>query len=107
MSTKIEAEMINEFIEEKHDFETQMTIDFAKAILDCELQKKRVGEDIKDIKAEAKENGIQIQHVMKALKAIKDELKADELEKRENEAMYDLLLQDPDIRFKAESLLAK
>jgi uncharacterized protein (UPF0335 family) len=105
--SKTDAEMVEEFITDKQDFETQMTLDFAKAILDCELQKKTIGEDIKDIKAEAKENGIQVQYVMKAVKALKAEMKADELEKREHESMMELLLEDSDIRFKIENLISK
>jgi len=104
---KSEEEMIEDFIETKKTHEEELTLQFAKAILDCELQKKEIGEDIKEIKSEAKENGIMVQQVMKAVKTLKQEIKTDELEKRETENLYDLLVEDSDIIFKIESLLSK
>jgi uncharacterized protein (UPF0335 family) len=102
-----EQQMIDEFITSKQSHEEQLTLDFARAILDCELQKKEITDDIKVIKQEAKDNGILVQHVMKAVKALKQEIKTDELDKRETQAMLDLLGADSDIRFKIESLLVK
>ena len=100
-------EMINNFISTKQNNEEALTLDFARAILDCELQKKEIADDIKAIKDDAKVNGILVQHVMKAVKALKQEIKTDELDKRETQAMFDLLASDNDIRFKIESLLTK
>lgn len=101
-----EQEMIEEFIENKKSHEEQLTIDAAKAILDCELRKKDIAQDIKEIKQQAKDEGVLIGQVMKAVKAIKAELKADVLEKKEQESMYKLLFEDSDVRFKIESLVS-
>ena len=102
-----EHEMINDFLEKKQTDETQMILDFAMALLDCEIQKKEISEDIKVIKTEAKENGILVKQVMSAVAVLKKEMKQDELDKRESVAMYELLSSTPDILYKIETLLEK
>jgi uncharacterized protein (UPF0335 family) len=101
---KTDAEMVDEFIVTKVDFETKTTLEAANAILDCELKKKLIAEEIKDIKTEAKVNGVQVQQITKAIKAIKTNMKRSDIEKRDDETMYDLLLENADIRFKIENL---
>ena len=102
-----ELKMIEDFIVNKKSAEEQLVIDFAIAILDCELQKKRISEDIIDIKKEAKANGAQVNHIMKALKALKDELKQDELNKLESTNALSILNENSDIKFKIHQLLSK
>ena len=80
-----DLEMINNFIETKKTDEERLTLDFAKQILDYDIQKKRIGEDIKDIKKEAKANGISVAQVIKVVKVLKQETKIDSLEKKEFE----------------------
>jgi uncharacterized protein (UPF0335 family) len=106
MSEK-ELQMIEDFIETKRSAEEQMVIDFAIAILDCELQKKRISEDISDIKKEAKANGAQVNNIMKALKELKDELKIDDLNKRENSNILSIIGENSDVKFKIHQLIAK
>ena len=104
---KTHDEMVKEFITEKKDHETQVTIDFAKAILDCEIQKKEITDTVKDIKAEAKAEGILVKQVMKAVASIKNAKKLTDLEKVEHDDMVELLSSDSDIMFKMETLSIK
>lgn len=104
---KTDTEMIEEFITNKNTHETQLIIDFAKAILDCEIQKKEIQNNIKDIKASAKDESIQVKQVMSAVAAMKKELKTPDIDKKETQEMYDILYADSDIRFKIDSLVSK
>jgi uncharacterized protein (UPF0335 family) len=106
-TTKTQAEMVEEFITEKKDHETKLTLDFAKAILDCEIQKKDIADTVKDIKAEAKAEGILVKQVMKAVTSIKNAKKLTDLEKAEHDDMVELLSSDSDIMFKMETLSIK
>jgi uncharacterized protein (UPF0335 family) len=105
MSDKTQKEMVDEFITDKQEFDEQQTIDFAKAILDCEIQKKEIADTIKDIKAEAKVVGVQVQQVLKSVKDIKAYYKMSDVDRQDNEDMKDILNQDADIRFKIETLM--
>ena len=101
-----DKKMVEDFIVNKKSHEEQLTLDFAKAIIDCEIQKKEITEDVKEIKKEAKDNGIQVQYVMKAVKALKAYIKTEDLEKREVDSLYDMLADDADIKFKLETLVS-
>jgi len=100
-----DKEMIEEFIDTKRTEEEKMTIDFAKAILDYEIQKKLINNDIKDIKKEAKVNGIQVKSIMKVINDLKKAMKVSEMEQIENENIRALLIEDSDIKFKIETLI--
>lgn len=104
---KTDSEMIEEFIVQKNTHELQLILDFAKAILDCELQKKEINKTIKDIKADAKDESIQVKQVMNAVAEMKKEFKTNEIDKKDTSDMFDILYADADIRFKMESLVSK
>ena len=52
-----------------------LTISFAERYLRLQLQKKAVGEDIKELKREFEEQGLPTRQVIKALDRIRKELK--------------------------------
>lgn len=99
--------MINEFIEQRENEEQELILQFATAILDCELRKKEATEDIKEIKKDAKANGVLVKKVMEAFTQIKKQLKTDDFEKSQTEEMVELLISNPDVMYKLESLVAK
>lgn len=104
---KTDAEMISDFIINKDNHENQLIIDFAKTILDFELQKKDIQNSIKDVKAMAKDESIQVKKVMDAVALLKKEIKTPDVDKKETMEMYDILYSDSDIRFKIDSLVSK
>lgn len=64
-----------DFIQDRATKEQNLTIDFAIAILQKEYLKKLIDNDIKEIKADAKSEGIMIKNVQNALKNLKRSLK--------------------------------
>ena len=105
--SKTDEEMINSFIEAKKSEEENLTLQFAEEILNHELQKKEINGFIKDIKKDAKSNGILVSQVMNAIKVLKKEMKISELEKNEEELVLTLLENDISIKNKIAKLIAK
>jgi uncharacterized protein (UPF0335 family) len=85
-----EVEMQEVFIQERATREENMTIDFAVELLKKEYLKKLIDNEIKEIKTEAKSNGILIKSVNNALKNLKRSLKENGQNELEEE---DFLLQ--------------
>ena len=83
-----EAEMIDDFTKKKESHEEQLTVEFALEILNCELRKKHIQDDIKDIKTQAKSDGIPIKLVMNALKNLKRVMKENGENELEEEDFY-------------------
>jgi uncharacterized protein (UPF0335 family) len=50
-------------------------LDYAKAIIACQIEMKAIQDDIKTIKSDAKENGVLVKEIDSAIKDIKKELK--------------------------------
>jgi len=55
--------------------ETRELIDYATAIIGCQIEMKSIQDDIKTIKSDAKENGVLVKEIDSAIKEIKKELK--------------------------------
>ncbi len=100
-----DQKMIEDFVEKKRTEEEKITLEFAKAILDCEIQKKEIAENIKDIKSEAKDRGVQVQQIMKVVKQLKDSLKESKTLKDDLSDLSDILMSDSDFKFKLEQLI--
>lgn len=98
---------IQEYLINKDAEETNMTLDFAKALLTLELEIKAIKNDQKEIKNDAKANGVSIQKVAKALKAMKDALKEKPNEVLELEAIESVLNNDVDVRTMISELMRK
>lgn len=87
---------VTEFISKKESEEKALVIQFATEILKCELQKKMISDTIKDIKTDAKSDGIAVKLVMSALKTMKRLMKENgEGELDEEEVYLDALRSDP------------
>lgn len=105
--TDKETELIDSFIETKKSEEQNLTLQFAGEILNHELQKKEINGYIKDIKKDAKANGILVGQVMNAIKVLKKEMKITDLEKGEEELVLALLESDFGIKNKIAKLVEK
>lgn len=86
-----DKEMINQFIQDKADEKTQITAQFIERIAELEKQLFEVKEDIKAVKQDAKDEGIEVAKVMKAYNAIKRQLKRDPAKLAEDEEYSKLL----------------
>jgi len=75
----------------------RMTEDVVVSILQLELQKKRINDDIKDIKTEAKSNGIEMKLVMNAIKNLKRIMKDQDEELSEEEFLLEKFNKNTDI----------
>jgi len=75
--------------------ETMDVFDYAKAIIGCQIEMKAIQDDIKQIKAEAKDNGVLVKEIDGAIKEIKREMKTpkEDLE-LENEIKEKLMSND-------------
>lgn len=80
--------------------EEVMTIikDYAKEILQKQLSKKAIDGEIAEIKQDAKEDGIAISKVMKALNEIKAYAKLSEADKTEGEIIRETLEADETVQ---------
>lgn len=107
MGKMTDEEMVDSFINEKTEAEENLTLEFAREILRHEVHKKEINGYIKDIKKEAKANGILVGNVTKALKKMKEMLKSTDLEKEEEDHLIDTFMEDFDIKMRIQTLLEK
>jgi uncharacterized protein (UPF0335 family) len=71
--------------------------DYAKALLDCQLRKKEIDQEIKDLKEEFKEEGIAVGKVTAVLNKIKAQMKKSETDRVEEDMIADILESNEDI----------
>lgn len=90
-----DKEMINQFIKDKEDEKTQLVIQFIERLAELEKNLYEIKEDIKTIKQNAKDEGIEVAKVVKAYKAIKAQLKKDPVKIIEDQQFYDMLSNSP------------
>jgi uncharacterized protein (UPF0335 family) len=64
-------EAIEEFLENNISDIEQSTLEFTKAILALELQKKEIDDDIKELTLEAKDTGVDVVKVKKVITQLK------------------------------------
>lgn len=105
--TPEEEMLVESFIETKKNEEQNLTLQFASEILTHALHKKEIDGYIKDIKKEAKSNGILVGQVMNAIKVLKKEMTITELEKGEEELVLALLESDFGIKNQIAKLVEK
>ena len=96
-----------EFLINKDKEETSMTLQFAKAILALDLEIKDLKEDQKEIKKEAKDNGVAVQKVNKALAVLKAIAKSNDLDLLEIETIEEVLGNDVDVKTMVSELVRK
>ena len=88
--------------------EKALIIDYAKKILNLEKEVKDIREDIKIVKKEAKDNGVPIAPLNKAVKKIKEsEKEKADLTKSEVDFLRELLEEDPEIKNLIQVLVTK
>ena len=102
LDNKVQAFLINKDLEE-----TNMTLDFAKALLALDLEIKDLKTDQKEIKKEAKDNGVSVQKVTKALNLLKAIAKSNDLDLLELETIEEVLGNDVDIKTQISELVRK
>lgn len=85
----------------------ELTISFAERYLRLQLQKKAVGEDIKELKREFEEQGLPTRQVIKALDRIRKELKDGAEVEEEILAFKDMLFKQTNIQNQITELDAK
>lgn len=107
MTNKEEQDLIDSFIEQRKTEEEKLTLQFAEAILEQMLLKKEIDTTIKDIKRDAKDNGVLVGKVMKAITSLKKELKTTDVERREETTFMNLLDTDVSIKNKILRLIEK
>ena len=105
--TEKENKKVQEFLINKDEEETRMTLDFARALLAIDLEIKDLKEDQKAIKDEAKDNGVTVAKVTKALNDLKRLAKAKESDLAELEEIEKVLESDMDIKVQIEQLVKK
>jgi len=106
MSEELNAK-VDEFLINRDKEETNLTLDYAKAILALDLEIKEIKKDQKEIKADAKANGVAVQKVAKAIKIMKDMLKANDTDILEIETIEGALNNDVDIKTQLAELVKK
>jgi len=100
-------ELTKEFLINRDAEETRLTLQFAKAMLDLDAQIKEIKEDQKAIKAEAKDEGVSVQKVTKAMSQIKAYMKTKDTDLTEIEMIKKVLDNDPDVKTMISELVKK
>ena len=100
-------EATEQFLINKDEEETKLTLSFAKALLAIDIEIKDLKEDQKAIKQEAKDEGVSVQKVTKALNLLKQEAKATPGDLAELEEIELALASDVDIKTQISELVKK
>ena len=105
--SKVLAQATNEFLINRDKEETELTLQFAKQLIALDLEIKAIKEDQKEIKKEAKDEGVSIQKVTKAINQMKAIMKANDADLTEIEQIGNVLENDVDIRTMISELVKK
>jgi uncharacterized protein (UPF0335 family) len=98
---------VNEFLINRDEEETKMTLEYARALLSLEVDIKEIKDDQKEIKAEAKANGVSVMKVNKVLANMKKMAKEKDIDVKEMETIEGVLMNDVDIKTMISSLTVK
>lgn len=101
------AQATNEFLINRDKEETELTLQFAKQLIALDLEIKGIKEDQKVIKKEAKDEGVSVQKVTKAINQMKAIMKANDADLTEIEQIEGVLGNDVDIRTSLAELVRK
>jgi len=99
--------MTEEFLINRDKEETEMTLQFAKAILSLDMEVKDLKNDQKEIKKEAKANGVSVAKVTKAINLLKAAMKANDGDLLELEEIELVLGADVDVKTMLSELTRK
>jgi uncharacterized protein (UPF0335 family) len=101
------SKMVESFIEKRTEEERALTLQFARAILELQLEKKGIDNDIKVIREEAKANGVLVGHVNKAIAQMKKLIKTQDSEIAEEERILEMLETDEDVKALLYNIIEK
>lgn len=99
--------MTEAFLIKKHNDLKQKTLEFTAEILNLELKIKEYKESIKQIKQEAKVDGVAVKEIVRALNIMKKERKTSEQDKREVQEMLEFLEGETSITQMLDELVMK
>lgn len=94
MSNNTDTAMVDAFLSSKKDFIEKRTTDLIKALISFELEKKEIDAQIKIIKEEAKNDGVDVTKVSKVFNRIKTRLRAKESDLTEEDILEEMILGD-------------
>lgn len=100
-------ELSKQFLINKDEEETKLTLDFAKALLALDLEIKELNEEKKSIKKEAKLNGVAVQKVNAALVELKKLAKTNDSDLIELDLIEEVLGADVDVKTMVSELVRK
>lgn len=98
-------EMTEAFLIKRHEDLRTKTLDFTAELLNLELKMRDLKDSIKQIKKEAKVEGIAVKEIMKALAIMKKERKTSEQDKQEVQEMLQFLEEQSSITQMVEELV--
>ena len=86
-----QKEMTEAFLIKRDEDLRQKTLDYTAELLNLELKIKEIKESIKELKIEAKVEGVAVKEITKALAIMKKERRTSDQEKQEVQEMLDFL----------------
>lgn len=92
-----EAKAVDDFLQQKQSDEDALIMAFAQEIIKKQIHKKEIDEDIKEIKADAKSNGVPVAKVMKVISDLKKIRKSTKSDLNEEEIIMDKIANDSHI----------
>ena len=98
-------EMTEAFLIKRHEDLRTKTLDFTAELLNLELRVRDLKDSIKQIKKEAKVEGISVKEIVKALAIMKKERKTSEQDKQEVQEMLQFLEEQSSITQMVEELI--
>ena len=104
-SKQTSQEMQEEFLINRDEEETKLTLEYARRMIALEKEIKEIKDDMKAIKDEYKDEGVSVQKVNKAIKNIKMAMKLNDLDATEIEMIQTVLSADPDIHTEIAQLV--
>lgn len=102
-----QKEMTEAFLIKRDEDLRQKTLDYTAELLNLELKIKEIKESIKEIKIEAKVEGVAVKEITKALAIMKKERRTSDQEKQEVQEMLDFLENQSNITKIIEDLITK
>ena len=99
--------MTEAFLIKRDEDLRQKTLDYTAELLNLELKIKEIKESIKEIKIEAKVEGVAVKEITKALAIMNKERRTSDQEKQEVQEMLDFLENQSNITKIIEDLITK
>lgn len=95
---------INEFLINRDEEETKITLEFAKALLALDIEIQEIRNDQKEIRKQAKDNGVSVGKVNKVINNLKRAAKEKDVNLTELEMIENVLNSDVDVRTMIDTL---